>query len=123
MTNEERLDALEKRVASLEGFNALVRPLGPRPEDPDERRRAIDRMTEAITKAVAKLPVDRSARTLTDGSPVTEDHREIKPEKWSTEGLRRAERGGARQGIRAPGSQILRPQEMRGVDDNGAADS
>lgn len=122
MTNEERLDALEKRVASLEGFNALVRPLGPRPEDPDERRRAIDRMTEAITKAVAKLPVDRSARTLTDGSPVTEDHREIKPENghhW----LRRAERGGARQGIRAPGSQILRPQEMRGVDDNGAADS
>lgn len=24
-------------------------------------------------------PVDRSARTLTDGSPVTEDHREIQP--------------------------------------------
>jgi hypothetical protein len=30
-------------------------------------------------KASAAIPVDRSARVLTDGSPVTDDHREIQP--------------------------------------------
>lgn len=30
-------------------------------------------------EAAAAIPVDRSARTLTDGSPVTDDHREILP--------------------------------------------
>ena len=32
-----------------------------------------------ITDAGAVPPVDRSARTLTDGSPETPDHREIQP--------------------------------------------
>lgn len=31
-------------------------------------------------------PVDRSARVLTDGSPVTEDHREINPESGQQKG-------------------------------------
>lgn len=26
-----------------------------------------------------KIPVDRNSRTLADGSPITEDHRELKP--------------------------------------------
>jgi len=30
-------------------------------------------------KAAAAIPVDRSARVLTDGSPVTDDHRELLP--------------------------------------------
>ena len=33
----------------------------------------------AVAAAAAAIPVDRSARTLTDGSAVTEDHREIDP--------------------------------------------
>lgn len=30
-------------------------------------------------KAAAAVPVDRAARTLTDGSPVTDDHRDLLP--------------------------------------------
>jgi hypothetical protein len=40
---------------------------------------ARSRLMEAKRKAAAAIPVDRSARTLTDGSPVTADHREINP--------------------------------------------
>lgn len=39
-----------------------------------ERALAIKQRTEA-----ASIPVDRSARVLTDGSPVTDDHRELLP--------------------------------------------
>jgi hypothetical protein len=39
-------------------------------------RVARDALEEAKMCAAAKIPVDRSARTLTDGSPVTDDHRE-----------------------------------------------
>lgn len=38
---------------------------------------AKDRLEEAKRVAAATIPVDRNARTLTDGSPVTDDHREI----------------------------------------------
>lgn len=34
---------------------------------------------EGRRKAAEALPVDHNARTLTDGSPVSEDHREIEP--------------------------------------------
>jgi hypothetical protein len=35
---------------------------------------------DSLIRSVGAVPpVDRSARTLTDGSPVTEDHRELKP--------------------------------------------
>jgi len=40
---------------------------------------ARSRLIEAKRKVAAAIPVDRSARTLTDGSPVTADHREINP--------------------------------------------
>jgi hypothetical protein len=36
------------------------------------------RESDAKRKAAEAIPVDRSARTLTDGSPVTPDHRETK---------------------------------------------
>jgi hypothetical protein len=34
---------------------------------------------QARMEAAAQIPVDRTARTLLDGSPVTEDHRQIDP--------------------------------------------
>jgi hypothetical protein len=40
---------------------------------------AKDRLDEAKRKAAAEIPVDRSARQLSGGGPVTEDHREINP--------------------------------------------
>lgn len=39
-------------------------------------RNAIDNLASAVG---AVPPVDREARVLTDGSPVTEDHRDLKP--------------------------------------------
>jgi hypothetical protein len=37
------------------------------------------RLEEAKREAAAQIPVDRSARQLSGGGPVTEDHREINP--------------------------------------------
>jgi len=37
------------------------------------------RALEEKRKIAESIPVDRTARTLTDGSPVTDDHREIDP--------------------------------------------
>lgn len=38
------------------------------------------RLAEAKQREVnAQIPVDRSQRTLADGSPITDDHRELKP--------------------------------------------
>ena len=39
-----------------------------------------NKVDEIIRDAGAVPPVDRAARTLTDGSPVTEDHRELRPD-------------------------------------------
>jgi len=36
-------------------------------------------LRRAARAAAAAIPVDRTCRTLTDGSPVSEDHREIDP--------------------------------------------
>lgn len=40
---------------------------------------AKDQIAEIAKAAGAALPVDRSNRTLTDGSPVTSDHTELRP--------------------------------------------
>ena len=40
---------------------------------------AKDQIAEIAKAAGAALPVDRSNQTLTDGSPVTPDHRELRP--------------------------------------------
>lgn len=88
MTIEERVTELERRVGSLEGVTMPLIPLGPRPEDPRERDETIKRLADELLKteapwieksAAAEVPVDRSCRVLTDGSPVTPDHREINP--------------------------------------------
>jgi hypothetical protein len=42
-------------------------------------RDRIERETAARRKAAEAIPVDRDARVLTDGSPVTDDHRELLP--------------------------------------------
>jgi hypothetical protein len=44
-----------------------------------ETMKAYTALEVARRRAAAEIPVDRGARTLTDGSPVTEDHRELKP--------------------------------------------
>lgn len=45
----------------------------------EDVRACRDGLAEARRLQAAKIPVDRLARTLTDGSPVTPDHREIDP--------------------------------------------
>lgn len=84
MTVEDRLAALESRVAEIDQRTVSLIPLGPRRDDAAERQVVIDRITKAIAKAVGE--VDRSARTLTNGSPVTDDHREINPESGQQKG-------------------------------------
>ena len=52
-----------------------------KPENPHEKedRERRERVVQELTHAMEKVPpVDRTQRVLTDGSPVTEDHREIK---------------------------------------------
>jgi hypothetical protein len=87
-----RIEELEQRLNALNR-----RPLGPQPEKDAAR---IDAASERIVNdylavmsqrskeehdqarraiAGAYIPVDRSAQTLTDGSPVTDDHKEINP--------------------------------------------
>jgi hypothetical protein len=69
MRIEERLNSIEKRLAKLEH---------PNDEDEMEHQR-VDAMDAIKVVLEGAVPVDRSARTLTDGSPVTPDHREIDP--------------------------------------------
>ena len=93
MTLEERIGALEKKVAELDGRTSSMIKLGPCHNDPFELDpEVVKKLIEDVHKimqsspisATTELPtdvpsVDRSAQTLTDGSPVTTDHREIEP--------------------------------------------
>jgi hypothetical protein len=80
--SDSRLDALEERVRALELKDAR---LGPKPEDPAERKRLTEQIVGSVRERMASIekepppPTDFSARVLTDGSPVTDDHREIEP--------------------------------------------
>lgn len=47
---------------------------------------AHEKLEQAERKAAETIPVDRSARQLSGGGPVTEDHREIKPESGQQKG-------------------------------------
>ena len=47
---------------------------------------AREKLEQAKRKAAAAIPVDRSARQLSGGGPVTEDHREIKSESGQQKG-------------------------------------
>jgi hypothetical protein len=78
--SDSRLDALEARIRALELKDGHLGPREPTAlELGDEARRA-DKVVLAIRETLAKAdipPVDYSARILADGSPVTDDHREI----------------------------------------------
>lgn len=77
--------ALVKRLETLESRTAGMVRLGPQPDDPEKRahvaakivERFADRTRSPIEVPADVPPVDITARALTDGSPVTEDHREI----------------------------------------------
>ena len=47
---------------------------------------ALEKLEAAKREAAAAIPVDRTARQLSGGGPVTEDHREIKPESGQQKG-------------------------------------
>lgn len=47
---------------------------------------ARNKLEQAKREAAEAIPVDRSARELSGGGPVTEDHREIKPESGQQKG-------------------------------------
>ncbi len=47
---------------------------------------AREKLEQAKREAAAAIPVDRSARQLSDGGAVTEDHREIKPDGGQQKG-------------------------------------
>lgn len=66
-----RMNALEARIAALELKDVR---LGPKPPSPEETDKAVKQIVDAI---LSPPPTDYSARVLTDGSPVTDDHREI----------------------------------------------
>jgi len=85
------MEDLEKRVKDLEQWrervgtyiNRLI-PLGPNParEEELQKKRAatLEKLMDGIkVSSEAAAPVDRSARVLADGSPVTPDHRELQP--------------------------------------------
>jgi len=88
MTVEERLSVIERRLDVLDRRTLHEARFGPREETEDEvidREKKLDRICEQARKLLEippeepLAPVDRTATTLTDGSPVTPDHREIDP--------------------------------------------
>lgn len=81
-----RLDALQARVAILETGG---RRLGPKPITAEDEKRMVEALVSVVRKNVERPespPVDRSQTTLTDGSPVTADHREIDPTSGQQKG-------------------------------------
>ena len=99
---EERAEAhkialtdINRRLDALESLTNRFRPLGPRPEDPIAKMRQVDKavadlrekLREQGIQSVGTIevkvdapPVDRSARVLVGGAPVTDDHLKINPE-------------------------------------------
>lgn len=69
----KRLDEIDGRLAALENQTKANRPLGPRPETSEQENIRMDKI-QAIVDTVA---INRNDVTLTDGSPVTDDHRDI----------------------------------------------
>lgn len=69
--------------AAIERLRSVRIELGAAEEN---LRAAVDHLEEVRRTEAAKVPVDRSARQLSGGGPVTEDHREIKPESGQQKG-------------------------------------
>lgn len=72
----DRLTAIESRLTALEGIGLQAVRLGPSPKQDEEleanRERIVKQIVESAKQTVK--PVDRSCRTLLDGSPVPEDY-------------------------------------------------
>jgi hypothetical protein len=78
---EKRVEALEKRLAAIEPHVRRSMPIGPCPARQEQIEQQVNEELERIihgVKPILSPPVDRNARQLTDGSPVTPDHRELK---------------------------------------------
>ena len=69
--------------AAIERLRSVRIELGAAEEN---LRAAADHLEEVRRTEAAKVHVDRSARQLSGGGPVTEDHREIKPESGQQKG-------------------------------------
>jgi hypothetical protein len=92
---EKRIADLERRVSRIEPYVERTMPLGPNPKHDEkfeeERAEEFKKICEVAKKRIDQdndrnkhkcaevPPVDRSAQELTDGNPVTDDHREINP--------------------------------------------
>ena len=75
MTIEDRLSQIEKRLSELDTRTISLIKLGPRPPSYEDFADDVERIAVKLEHAL--LPVDRSARVMTDGSPETPDHREL----------------------------------------------
>ncbi len=76
----ERVSALEKRMDELNTRTIGQVRFGPLPEPSEEKH--VNKAREIADKIAAQIkamPVDWNARSLEDGSPITEDHKEINP--------------------------------------------
>ena len=84
ITVEMWYDLLE-RVSALEKKDAI---LGPQKETPIEAADREAEVAKIVDAAVEAFTVDRSARVLTDNSPVPEDgsHKEIEPDTGMQKG-------------------------------------
>jgi len=77
---EEAQGAYDSAVAERRAADKIVN---------DAARKVIaarNRLDDATRKAAETIPVDRSDRQLTDGGPVTADHREINPASGQQKG-------------------------------------
>jgi hypothetical protein len=75
-TREEIGRSRDEYVAILDTLTKARAALKVAENDADFCAREFEK---ELQRAAAEIPVDRTARTLADGSPVTEDHRELKP--------------------------------------------
>lgn len=71
---EDRITTTEKAIARIERIISPMMPMAfPSDKSPEEIQKVTDRLLKNIP------PVDHNARVLTDGSPVTSDHRDLMP--------------------------------------------
>jgi hypothetical protein len=74
----DRLDALEKRVEGLDNRTVGQVRFGPREPTIEETAARARKFASEVIGAEIVQPVDRSQICLTDGEPITEDHRDLK---------------------------------------------
>jgi hypothetical protein len=72
-----RLDALERRIDEIDHRTVGQIRFGPTKRDEAETAKRRQAVIEGIIEKIVP-PVDRTQVCLTDGEPVTEDHRELK---------------------------------------------